>query len=159
MALTPQLARSRAPESASPAIPMAGDPLVGPDARTIRCLILSVVGFAVVAATLLDDWSWLAVAVFWTIGWQLERRTFVQCVGSEIVVQNRCTRHRIDRTRAIGVVPTRQPTGVRAALLLDDGTRVPIAAFTLLEPDVAAIDAMLDQLARDLGVPRIASVV
>ena len=39
--------------------------------------MLAIVVFAIAVAGLVGDWWWLAVALFWGIGWQLDRHTFV----------------------------------------------------------------------------------
>ena len=80
----------------SPVPPAGGGddrrPPAGPDARLVRGhgsrrrLRRRV-------AVLAGDWWWLAVALFWRVGWQLDRQTYVRHAGAHVVVRNRC--HRI----------------------------------------------------------------
>ena len=79
-------------------VAMTGDRLVGPDARLVRGVMLAVVAFAIAVAGLVGDWWWLAVALFWGFGWQLDRHTFVQHAGPDVIVRNRVTRHTVART-------------------------------------------------------------
>ena len=99
------------------------------------------------------------MAPFWGIGWQLDRHTFVQHAGPDVIVRNFVTRHTIARSAVAGLTMTGRLTGARAALVLHDGSRIPLVAFTLVEPKEGAIDSMLDRLSRDLGLPRLVSLV
>jgi hypothetical protein len=138
---------------------MTGPRLRSADARLVRRLLAGVAGFATAFAIVVADWWWIPVALVAVLGWFLERRTSVQSVGDDVVVRNRLSGHVVSRHDVVGIDAAPCIAGLRARLLLHDGRRVPLVAFTLVEPDDRAIDATVRELARALGVAARRSVV